>query len=623
MTFPATLFAAEQEMTDLLGFYATQAPDRRVRSIREFGAEIDGATDDLEAWQDAFAWAAGGQGRALYFPRGVSVVSERVLAPDGLHLFGDGPNNSTIKCTATPTPPQLGAPIWLGNFHMFAIGYRLTGSGDPFATSLDSYEASAPVNEGDTALTLDTPAEAADFVVGEIAYLRTQEQSIQVNSGFDLILPTDSSLVKVIAANPSTGVVTFERPAGFTSATAPLLCRIQDNATDPYGPIYFAQDVLIENMGFEGWCAVGSNSASGYDCHYRNIGGDVKDVIRANSLAYCSVDGFYGLWREVLAEIKLGAHDTVVRNLAGTNPDAVTTAVPGLVPIISVGEHCRNIEVLNFKIDAPNYNGYHVVGLQPGTNVTVRGIANVPSLEANPVVLYADAVKSVRNFSVDLAVVHRSAAVIYSQGTIGDADQLPKDGRVRVMSHSLSEESVQHAIVAYGGSGIQYSGRFTGSEGKGRIFWGEEASGNVALDLLIPEPVVEGAGVAVNIARCVAPDAGQGVAEFTAWGRTNFGTAAPTADLHAYRDRVINIAPVPGGYSGWVCVAGGTPGTWAGFGAIDYAPTSFGTAPPTTGAHVFGERVINAAPAAGAYSGWVCITGGTPGTWKGFGAIES
>ncbi len=568
MTVPANLFAAEQELTDLAGFYAAQIPGRRIRSIREFGAAIDGATDDLEAWQDAFAWASAGPGRALYFPRGVSTVSQRLLAPDGLHLVGDGPNSSVIKCTATPpaSDRQLRAPIWLGNFHVFAIGYRTNGSGDPFATSLDSYAASAAVGEGDTELILATPANAADFVVGEIAFLRSQEQAIQVISGFDLILPDDSSLVRVTSANATTGVVAFERPAGFASATAPLLCRIEDNAADPYGPIYFAQDVVIANMGFEGSCAVGSNSAAGYDCHYRDIGGDVEDIVRANSLAYCSVDGFYGLWREVMAEVKLGAHDTVLRNLRGTNPG--TAALAGPVPIISVGENCRNIEILDFKVDAPNYDGSHVVALQPGTNVTVRGVARVPSLEANPVVLYSDAVKSLRNFSIDLAVVHRSAAVIYVQGTIGDADQLPQDGRVRVMSHSLSEESTQYAIAAFGGSGIAYSGHFAGSEGRGRIFWGEEAVGNVALDCLTPEPVVEGPGAAVNIARCVAPDASHGVVDFSVHGRTFFDDAAPASGSFAAGDRVINTAPAPGGYSGWVCTTAGSPGTWKGFGTI-------------------------------------------------------
>jgi len=46
-----------------------------------------------------------------------------------------------------------------------------------------------------------------------------------------------------------------------------------------------------------------------------------------------------------------------------------------------------------------------------------------------------------------------------------------------------------------------------------------------------------------------------------------------------------------------------------------------GTAAPTSGTYEQGDIVYSSAPAAGGYIGWVCTTGGTPGTWKQFGAI--
>ncbi len=49
----------------------------------------------------------------------------------------------------------------------------------------------------------------------------------------------------------------------------------------------------------------------------------------------------------------------------------------------------------------------------------------------------------------------------------------------------------------------------------------------------------------------------------------------------------------------------------------------YGTAAPTTGTWVAGDKVIHSAPAAGGFEGWVCTTGGTPGTWKTFGAISA
>jgi hypothetical protein len=48
-----------------------------------------------------------------------------------------------------------------------------------------------------------------------------------------------------------------------------------------------------------------------------------------------------------------------------------------------------------------------------------------------------------------------------------------------------------------------------------------------------------------------------------------------------------------------------------------------GIAAPDKGLWHVGDRVFNAEPTAGGWSGWVCVTSGDPGVWKGFGLIES
>lgn len=50
---------------------------------------------------------------------------------------------------------------------------------------------------------------------------------------------------------------------------------------------------------------------------------------------------------------------------------------------------------------------------------------------------------------------------------------------------------------------------------------------------------------------------------------------------------------------------------------------SFGTTYPTTGNHYQGDIVWCTNPGAGGNIGWVCVTTGTPGTWKTFGAIAA
>jgi hypothetical protein len=48
-----------------------------------------------------------------------------------------------------------------------------------------------------------------------------------------------------------------------------------------------------------------------------------------------------------------------------------------------------------------------------------------------------------------------------------------------------------------------------------------------------------------------------------------------------------------------------------------------GTAAPTTGTWKVGDIVWNNAPSAGAYEKYICVTAGTPGTWKGASLIQS
>lgn len=45
--------------------------------------------------------------------------------------------------------------------------------------------------------------------------------------------------------------------------------------------------------------------------------------------------------------------------------------------------------------------------------------------------------------------------------------------------------------------------------------------------------------------------------------------------------------------------------------------------PPDTGRHLRGEIVWDNSPSPEGYIGWVCVVSGEPGTWKGFGQIDS
>ena len=47
----------------------------------------------------------------------------------------------------------------------------------------------------------------------------------------------------------------------------------------------------------------------------------------------------------------------------------------------------------------------------------------------------------------------------------------------------------------------------------------------------------------------------------------------------------------------------------------------YGTAAPTSGKYNVGDVVWDTAAAAGGFAGFICVTAGSPGTWKTFAAI--
>lgn len=70
----------------------------------------------------------------------------------------------------------------------------------------------------------------------------------------------------------------------------------------------------------------------------------------------------------------------------------------------------------------------------------------------------------------------------------------------------------------------------------------------------------------------------------------------------------------------------------SGFGGIGFPGGYYGpsmkyrggaAAAPTTGTYLQGDIVYNTSPTASGFVGWVCVAGGTPGTWKTFGAISA
>jgi len=117
-------------------------------------------------------------------------------------------------------------------------------------------------------------------------------------------------------------------------------------------------------------------------------------------------------------------------------------------------------------------------------------------------------------------------------------------------------------------------------------------------------------------------------------GDLTFDVGIPlTVGVHTFRVESSTAAritynsglPSPFTGSGYSFTVGG----WAAFPSFEIraeyeiTATVAADGAPSAGAWTVGARVWNPAPAAGEFIGWVCVTAGTPGTWKGFGEIEA
>jgi hypothetical protein len=392
----------------------------------DVGIVHDDATDNTDIIQALVdAMSARGGGTILWAP-GIARVSEEIVMRDDVWIIGMDETSGIRNVNASGVSNNE-SPLRLGYWHPSFNGVRPIGSPNPYTREIDRYLANAVVTEGSMSVTLATAADAGNFVVGEIAYLRSQEAYSQTSTGVDIEIPLQNTLVRILSANAGTGVVTFENPAGFDSATAPYLCRIQDGAGDSYGDVYFVQRVRVERMKMIGRVAMGNNNPGMYDCHFRDITGDVTHIVQANGFVRSSLDGFRGTFNQRLVEAKFCAHDSYVKNIIAAAPDAAAEGVG----MISIGEYCRNITVSDFLVLAPLWGttSGHVLQLQPGKDCRILNGKVFANGSVNAAVnFYGDLNVALDNIVVDGVEIHTASRVCvqFSDSTYG-----PKNCNVR------------------------------------------------------------------------------------------------------------------------------------------------------------------------------------------------
>lgn len=381
-----------------------------------YGIVHDDATDNLVKAQALIDYLASIGGGTILWAPGIARVTNELVMKDNVWIVGMD-HTSGIRNVYGGASNNRKSPLRLGYWAVSFNGTKAIGDPNPYVRQIDRYLANAVVTEGSASVTLATPADAGNFTAGQIAYLRSQEFVSQTSTGVDLEVPLQNSLVRVLSANAGTGVVTFENPAGFTSATAPYLCRITPGAAgDADGTPYFAQNVRVERLKLIGRVAMGNNNPGMYNCHFRDITGDVQHIIQANGFVRSSLVGFTGTFVDRVVETKFCAHDSYVKNVIATAPTLFT----GGLGMFSFGEFCRNITVSDFLVMAPLRSGGQIVQAQPGKNCKVlNGKVFAPSAVNAVVVFFADASVALENVEVDGVEFHTGAgtAVQFSSGT--------------------------------------------------------------------------------------------------------------------------------------------------------------------------------------------------------------
>lgn len=99
----------------------------KVREIevntKDFGAAVDGASDDIAAWEAACAYVSGLGGGVVNMPMGISVISRILVVPANVRLRGRGKRGSTLKASGTFSTGT--AVVRLGTTTAFAFDCRL------------------------------------------------------------------------------------------------------------------------------------------------------------------------------------------------------------------------------------------------------------------------------------------------------------------------------------------------------------------------------------------------------------------------------------------------------------------------------------------------------------------
>lgn len=294
------------------------------------------------------------------------------------------------------------------------------------------------------------------------------------------------------------------------------------------------------------------------NCHSYWCGGGIAVRGAFTSVSDCLVVG-YTLTSEAYAPgITVGDGNYLGRAATGLSISNVTIDMTG------TASKNINIVTINAPIKNASLNNLTIVG-NIGTAIFTRNMASIENFTIENCKFSAiraagaDADYTILMDNAGGTTKHKKISIKNNVFSVTGAKYI-SNARIAGGAASYETESVvitNNVFDGYGTACVQLNnGNF------GRLV--NIINNTMAVSGATPTSL----GISVPASFLLAPTTYPNVYENHGFGRNGHALAAPTTGTHLVGEVVWNYAPAATGYIGWVCTAGGTPGTWKGFGAI-------------------------------------------------------
>ena len=289
-----------------------------------FGAVRDGVTDDSSAIKKAIDAKYLGGGGVVEFSAG-DYYGKRIPLRDYVWCRGQG---KATRITATDNI------------------FKNLGIFPNSSMDLYSYFAVSDVSAGDSTITFTTAADAGNFSVGDLGFIRTIDglDSTGADATVGVVLPYHTELFKVTAVDTVAGTITVEHPFRWDITNAevsgPKLSANEDNW------VQYAQvsDMYLDT-GDSGGAGIQSRGA--YHCTYRNLWIRSLYSILGNAYFYCLWENIKGIdFTNRVIELAIGSTNNIIRNSEFyAEPGSTLSSSP-----IALGEFQGGTTIENIKI---------------------------------------------------------------------------------------------------------------------------------------------------------------------------------------------------------------------------------------------------------------------------------